>query len=91
MRVSEQVLLSVLRQGGRSVPGRTVADPDGAAESGLLTCHDCGHDAGGRTAEPSQRGLVSFIQCVVRPRPSGRGGCQTGLKLKPEMTPGEKP
>lgn len=37
MRVSEQVLLSVLRQGGR-------------------------------TAEPSQRGLVSFIQCVVKPR-----------------------
>lgn len=60
MRVSEQVLLSVLRQGGR-------------------------------TAEPSQRGLVSFIQCVVKPRSSGRGRCQTGLKLKPEMTPGEKP
>ncbi|WP_430537277.1 hypothetical protein [Salmonella enterica] len=46
----------------RDRSGRKIADPYGAAESGLLTCHDCGHDTGGRTAEPSQRRLVSFIQ-----------------------------
>lgn len=52
--------------------GRTVADPDGASESGLLTCHDCGHDAGDRTVT------------------TAAGMLYTGLKLKPEMTLGEK-
>lgn len=54
--------LSATARHARDRSGKTIADPYGAAESGLLTCHDCGHDTGGRTAEPSQRRLVSFIQ-----------------------------
>lgn len=54
--------LSATARHARDRSGRTIADPYGAAENGLLTCHDCGHDTAGRTAEPSQRRLVSFIQ-----------------------------
>lgn len=54
--------LSATARHARDRSGRTVADPYGSAESGLLTCHDGGHDTGGRTAEPSQRRPGSFIQ-----------------------------
>lgn len=54
--------LSATARHARDRSGRTAADPYGAAETGLLTCHDGGHDTGGRTAEPSQRRPGSFIQ-----------------------------
>lgn len=46
---SVQCCMLARARNARDWSERTIADPDGTSESGLLTCHDCGHDAGGRT------------------------------------------